>query len=143
MKTTGTTLRQSFVSAHPLTFALGGSVVALGVVLAGTILLRSPEPASAPAESGASAHPVVVYDATGAMQAAIGPSADQASVAARPAAVYDATGAMLAAVESDAALTTSGARHVYDATGAMLEAISVEAPGSRVRRDRHHVGRAQ
>ncbi len=129
MKTTGTTLRQSFVSAHPLTVALGGGVLALGLALAGASLLRSPEPAAlAPAESGASARPALVYDATGAMQAAMGPSSGEASRAARPAPVYDATGAMLAAVEQpDAALTVSGAKHVYDATAAMLDALAVEA----------------
>lgn len=127
MNTTGKTLRPSFVAAHPLSSALAGGLLALALVLAGIGLLRSPERVASAPESKARALPAPVYDATGAMQAAIVPSSSE-SWAARPVPVYDASGAMLTALRPAAPVAGDRPAPVYDATGAMLEATGPTAP---------------
>src|SRR5688572_2273669 len=85
--TTSNTPRRSFVSLHPLPLALAGGALILGMVVTVHLAAR-PEPDTV-------ARPVLVYDSTGTMLAAMGPSAGAAGSAAHRVPVYDATGAML------------------------------------------------
>jgi hypothetical protein len=129
MKTLDARLRPPFFAMPRLPLVLAGATAAVALVVAGLGLWLN---AWALPDTSASAQPVPVYDATGAMLAALGPASSEglaAPAATRLVPVYDATGAMLTAVSPAAAAGRPAP--AYDASSVQMTVIAPWVPPYR------------